>query len=795
MATLKNRNNDQVELTADYLCQRRIPAEVQQRLGIHWISYEMATSDRYGFGQLATSPDGVIAFPLSQNGEICAVKNWYDSPEREAEHLGRLNRYRLNKGLSLTQKPPKYLLPCGDRARAHPFYDPFSLMTGASNGHLPPVLFCTEDVIGCIKAAMAGKRVLSSFGVWLVLREDLENLQADVSWLHPYQDQIPAYFADSDALEKASVLQAVIRTGYGLTCPVGLFPSPDAIKVGLDEYMDAGGDLEALADQVLDVAEFVQVTLPQIAPRLVQLHAASQAANLMGAIYEAVIRELARHVQNIASFKFLYAEPLKKVGLTMTDWKPIFLSTRPSRALADSARLLAKALLEGPLKQTLRFESKLRIWYTYDAQTGCWDQTQKETVSSLVDRSVEAILGTPDFDYNLKEDATKFVRDQVEIKQWPAAPKLLNFENGALDVSWSEPVLLDHDPAHSLTYCLPRPYVQIANGQTPTIDEFQQQLTGGQQGEIDKLNCFAAAVLRGMVELQVYQALIGDPGAGKGTWINFLTELIGSQACYATTLDMFCGNQFDCGNCYGRRLVIFNDADQYNGNLGKFLNFTGGDYVRGEIKGGASFNFRADGFIILTANRPVFVRSHPGLNRRTVLVQCARPVGRRPDPTLISKLCDELEAYTDRLLQIPTEQIQQVLLDRGKSNPRERLLYWQHLCETDAIAAWAEEHLSQGEADSFERIGRFRDDPERLFGSYVQFCHQTGRTPKAVNTFSTGLLHILTDVLGWSVKRQRKRISVSDHPHVFFGVRLKYAHDPNISEILEANLSASSPEA
>ena len=795
MATTTDSNHDQVKRASSYLCQRRIPTDIQQRLHIHWVSYEEATADRYGFGQLATSPDGVIVFPLNRNRDVCAAKNWYNSPECEAEHLAYINRYRLNKGLAPAKKAPKYLLPCGDRAQAHPFYDPFSLLTGTSNGHLPPVLFCTEDVIGCIKAAMAGQRVLSSFGVWLVLREDLENLQTDLSWLHPYQNRVPAYFVDSDALEKASVLQAVIRTGYGLACPVGVFPSTDGTKVGLDEYVDARGDLEALAGHAKDVAAFVTEAIPQIAPRLTQLYPDSQAANQTGAIYEALIRELSRHVQNIASFKLLYAEPLKKVGLTISDWKPLFLSTRPSRALANSSRLLAKALIEGPLKQTLRFESKLRVWYTYDPKTGCWEQTQKETVSSLVDRSIEKLLGTADFDYNLKEDATKFVRDQVEMKQWPAAPQLLNFQNGALDVSRPQPILLPHDPNHYLTYCLPRSYVHVTHGQTPTIDEFQNQLTGGQAGEIAKLNCFAAAVLRGLVELQVYQALIGDPGAGKGTWINFLTELISPQACYATTLDMFCGNQFDCGNCYGRRLIIFNDADQYGGNLGKFLNFTGGDFVRGEIKGGASFNFRAQGFIILTANRPVFVRSHPGLNRRTILIHCDKPTRRRLDPTLITKLCDELEAYTARLLEISTEQIQQVLLDRGQSNPRELLLHWRYLCETDAIAAWADEYLSQGDGNSFERIGSSKDDPERLFGSYVQFCLGTGRSPKAINTFSAGLLSILTDVLGWPVEYKRKHLTTSDNPRGFSRIRLRHPQSPTITEVLEIDLTSPESEA
>ena len=790
MFTPTNRNTGQVKGTDQYLIQRRIPLEIQQRLNIYWVSYEEATSDRYGFGQLATSPDGIIAFPLNREGTVCAAKNWYNTAESQSEHLGYINRYRLNRGLSPENKTPKYLLPHGDRVQDHPFYDPLSLLGGASNGQVHKVLCCTEDVIGAIKAAMAGKRVLSSFGVWLVAREDLENLQADLSWLHPYRNSFPAYLGDSDAHTKVSVYQALIRTGYGLGCPLGLFPlTANAQKVGLDEFLDDDGDLTELVDSTVDVTEFIQRTLPQVQDALEQEYPASLADLKLSEFYQRTIAEIARHIPEFAIFRRRYGDLFKRLGFSVSELRSHYLSVRPNRSLENSPRLLAQALASGLLNQKLLLEGKTKLWYCYREPQHHWEPIPEEVATQQVDFAIEQATGLDAFELRFLDDTKRFFKNRTLVAEWPAVPKLINFSNGVLDLSADPPLLLPHDPEHRLTYCLPRPYVHITNGETPMIDEFQNQLTGGQKGEIAKLNHFAAAVLRGLVELQVYQALIGDPGSGKGTWINFLTELIGPQACYATTLDLFCGNQFDCGNCYGRRLVIFNDADQYNGNLGKFLNFTGGDYVRGEIKGGASFNFRAGGFIILTANRPVFVRSHPGLNRRTVLVHCAKPTGRRPDPTLISKLCDELEPYTARLLELSPEQIQRVLIDRGRSNPRELLLHWRHLCETDAIAAWAEEHLSQGDADSFERIGRFKDDPERLFGSYVQFCHQTGRSPKAVNTFSSGLLYILTEVLGWPVRRDRKRITDSDKPRGFFGVRLRHPHGQTISETLEANLA------
>jgi D5 N terminal like len=593
------------DLALQYLIGRGLSSETIAALGIHWISRDEAITERYGYGKQATSPDGLIVFPIELGGDriISIGRNFYDSPESETQHLATINRYRQSKGLQPVKKVGKYILPTGDRAKGR-LYDPHKLLNPDSD---KPFLFATEDIFGVIKAAVLGYRTVSTFGVWLVTREDLKDSESDSDWFHSLTGQFPLYITDSDILTNGAVFQATIRTAYKTLCEkVAAFPSQDGAKVGLDEFIDSGGNLEAIANSGLGVAEFVQQALPQVFDALKNQFPLAQAANRAGQIHTAVIRELARNVTEISAFKLCYGETLKRVGFGVADWKPIYQSVKPNRSLTDSPRLLAQALIAGELKDAIAFESKLKVWYLYDPQNHYWEQVQRESVSALIDRSIEKVTGTRDFGRNLIKDAIEFVRDGVEVREWRVTSKLLNFKNGALDLSSDAPLLFPHSPRHYLRYCLPRNYI-ISGSETatPQIDRFQKELTGDRDSEIEKLNCFAAAVLRGMTELQVYLALIGDPGSGKGTWVNFLIELLGSFASYSTNLESFCGNQFDAGNCYGKRLIVFNDCDQYNGGISKFLNFTGGDFVRGEIKGGASFNFKAEGFILLTANKPL----------------------------------------------------------------------------------------------------------------------------------------------------------------------------------------------
>ncbi len=609
---------------------------------------------------------------------------------------------------------------------------------------------------------------------------------SDLTWLHPFRNAFPTYLADSDALVKPSVFCALIRTGYLVGCKVGTFPIGEA-KVGLDELIDQAGDLEGAITQAQDVSQFILNSLPKIKEALEQEYSPSEADIERGRFCHQIIREISRHLLDCGTFALRYGSAFKKLGYSTPELRKIFTEAKKQHQLdnPDVPRLLAKNLAKGFFEDRLLFEAKTGLWYSYRETTGHWEQINERFANKLIDSAIEQAIKRQNFTRAYLSETKEFLESQLLVPQWEPTPGIINFQNGVLDLQGNEPILNPYDPSYRLTYCLPRIYVHIAGQETPTINAFLESLTGNSPSEIKKLNCFAAAVLRGITYLQIYQALVGDPGAGKGTWANFLISLVGMQACYSTTLESFCGNNFDSANCYGKRLVIFNDADQYSGNISKFLQFTGGDLVRGEIKGGASFNFKAEGFILITANKSVFVRSHPGLNRRTSLVQCVAPKKRKTDTLLPGKLLGEAEAYTSKVLAIEPAEIDQVLLDRGENNPRERLQLWQNQVETGSIASWADEYLVQ-DTTGKALIGRNASDPRTLFGSYCQFCQETKRQAKAFNSFSRDLIEALTSVLGWDVTKDREGSGHNtERPVVILGIRLRNPRDLTIVEQLQ----------
>jgi len=319
----------------EYLHNRGIPALTIQQLKICWIDYQTAISDRYGYGQLATSPDGLIVFPLSfeeVDGKLTTVsRNFYLTNQSEQYHLALINKFLRSKGYEPAKKPPKYLLPAGDRIQRYPFYDPLKLLRLDLNGTMPEPLLCTEDIFGCIKAAFQGKRVLSSFGVWLCQRGELEEYLDDPLWLHPFQGEFPVYLADSDCLTNVSVFQALVRTGYTVGCEVGMFPpKPNGGKCGLDEAIDEGLDLEAITKSAMDVAEFIHYSLPLVREALEAEHGQAKGDLKAVQFYRQVIRELARHLSDFADFNISYRGLLKALGLNVPDLKQLFRQGKES---------------------------------------------------------------------------------------------------------------------------------------------------------------------------------------------------------------------------------------------------------------------------------------------------------------------------------------------------------------------------------------------------------------------------------------------------------------------------------
>jgi hypothetical protein len=106
-----------IELALKYLTGRGLSEDTIAALKIHWVSRDDAITERYVYGRQATSPDGLIVFPIEFGGDrvISVARNFYSRPEAETQHLAEINQYRQSKGLEPVKRVPKYLLPTGDR--------------------------------------------------------------------------------------------------------------------------------------------------------------------------------------------------------------------------------------------------------------------------------------------------------------------------------------------------------------------------------------------------------------------------------------------------------------------------------------------------------------------------------------------------------------------------------------------------------------------------------------------------------------------------------------------------------
>jgi hypothetical protein len=319
------RGWDVNNLVLHYLIGRGLSEETITDLKINWVSREEAITERYSYGKLATSPDGLIIFPIEFRGDrvISIARNYYLSNGSEVAHLAEINRIRAERGdISTSKKVPKYLVPTG-ACTSGKFYDPYNRLHPDTD---KPILFATEDVIGSVKAAIAGFRIASCFGVWLVKNSDLDNSRSIHEWEHAFKGAFPAFIADSDSLEKPSVIAGTIRFGFVIGVDIGCFPAGlKGSKVGLDEWLDANPtateqDLAKLVKTTTaDPLTWLESTLPALIEDLKERgFNPTVASQIASPVREAAIKELLKH-QSVSELRAngFYNRVLKTSGVTL----------------------------------------------------------------------------------------------------------------------------------------------------------------------------------------------------------------------------------------------------------------------------------------------------------------------------------------------------------------------------------------------------------------------------------------------------------------------------------------------
>lgn len=490
--------------------------------------------------------------------------------------------------------------------------------------------------------------------------------------------------------------------------------------------------------------------------------------------------------QGIEAFR----EKLIEAQLVQEKWKDVDKTDKPPLSGAIGKELAEK------YNEQWRFCAELNSWLIYEhEQKGVWSVVSELIISQailveLTNKGIE-VFRTNSYVANI----IGFLRDKLLVEKWvEQSERYLPFNNGVYDLTTKK--LHEHSPGFNLTWKLPRDYSMIES-EFPTINQFLSTMASSEH-DYKLLLYFMAATLRGRADLQRFLYLIGTGGTGKSTYNDLLTLLVGENNTTTQGLEDL-EDKHNIIDLFGKRLLALPDqppvTSRKNSN---FKRLTGGDYLSGRRLFKDVSNFKFNGTVLVTSNRPFIFPASTAqwLQRRMIMIECNNVVPKwQRNSRLIDAMAKELPALTHYLLNIPDKELEDVI--KGVDESDLTSASWEHHCQTDGLAAWINDEIIY-DPTAITRIGSNANEWKEedynphfstLYGAYCWYCKRTGRSPKTTQTFSGDLLEVTAQVLGWSVEKDRKSVN-GKKQRVIKGVRLRTDLDdnyPTVEELLEGD--------
>lgn len=450
--------------------------------------------------------------------------------------------------------------------------------------------------------------------------------------------------------------------------------------------------------------------------------------------------------------------------------------------------LVARMLAE-KYEKKWAYCSQLGGWLVYELErSGVWSLADSDYIQYIIDRELRAV---EIFEYSSARyltDIEKLIKTKLYLRKWKEKPQhqWMPFNNGILNLDNDE--FKPHSPDNYLTWCLSRDYNPL-DKDWQMINDWLDQLTGGNGREKKLLIYFCAACLKGLSNLQKFLLTTGFGGTGKGVFANLVTALIGEENTAAIGFEDL-QDKHERFTLFGKRLVIMPDQDKFSNRLGQFKNLTGGDPIRARDLFKSSMQFVFKGLVLISSNQPVVNTAQSWFKRRLLLANFNR-VPKEPDPGFLDKLKKGLSGFTNYLLTIPVGEIKE-FITQG-SNKRSSAEVWDNMRDSDSLAAWVNDHIifdPEAKTPTGDNANEWKDcTPNQissLYGHYNYFCSKTNRKALGLQNFSRTLEEICTQTLKENVSRQRIYVD-EKRCRGFIGVRIRRVLDPHptIDELLE----------
>lgn len=185
-----------------------------------------------------------------------------------------------------------------------------------------------------------------------------------------------------------------------------------------------------------------------------------------------------------------------------------------------------------------------------------------------------------------------------------------------------------------------------STGPTPNWDE----LLGRMGAQAEAFMAWVGSLLVPESDRQQYLWLYGQGQNGKGAITRFLGRVFGSA--FRSEIPPRPDDKFWTRNLLGARLVSFPDCNAAGFPAsGLFKSLTGGDAVRMEIKGGASFTADIACKFMFSSNEKPTLSSEAADLRRPIFVTMEQ-IASHPDPSYEARLWDEGGYFLSNCLEV-----------------------------------------------------------------------------------------------------------------------------------------------
>jgi P4 family phage/plasmid primase-like protien len=323
-----------------------------------------------------------------------------------------------------------------------------------------------------------------------------------------------------------------------------------------------------------------------------------------------------------------------------------------------------------------------------------------------------------------------------EEKNFADNSRKINMANGVLDIRTR--VLKPHDPKYHFQYCLPHIYDKTAT--CPTFHEFLKTVFKNNDGSYDEdtvsvLQKFTGYILLGGDPfLHRALCLIGSGRNGKSTFLDIITELLGTTNCSTVSMSNL-NKPFSVVMMQGKMANIDEESSRFNSDVFKAL--VAGGSVIASYKGVDEFSLRVSARMLFACNDyPIIKDQSIGSVERFLFIpfnQYISPKKRDPkikDRIISSEMSGVLNwalEGLDALLKSPFIKESYSMLEAKRN----------YQSESDSVFDWFNEKASI-DLDSDEKYG-----PDDLYRRYERFCITENRNAVGKKAFSRRLCNVI----------------------------------------------------